>query len=338
MNMQPITAAAHPNLALVKYWGRRDDELNIPTNSSISLNLDAATSTTQVHFREDLPADRVTLNQQPADHETHARVSRFLDHVRRLADISLAAEVDSFNDFPTAAGIASSASAFAALALAASRAAGLELDPRQLSILARKGSGSASRSVPAGYALWHAGTDDDSSYAEQLAPPEHWDLRVTSVLLDSSPKEVSSSAGHRAAWCSPFFQARLDQLPGTLETVRRALLDRDWDRLAPAVEREAVSMHAVAITSCLPDSPWLSGLYYWGPKTLSLIHAVQSWRQAGIPVCFTIDAGPNVHLLCEGRTQPTLEAQLRPLMDELEADFFVSRPGRGAWIVDQATP
>ncbi len=328
------TAAAHPNLALVKYWGKVDEGLNIPANSSISINLGGATTTTTVAFRPGLPHDTVTINGQPAEARAAARVSRHLDWVRQMAGIRQRAAVESANDFPTAAGIASSASAFAALSLAASRAAGLELDQRELSILARKGSGSACRSIHGGYVEWLAGESDATSYAVQLAPAEHWELRVLTAVFKAEPKEISSSAGHRAAWTSPLFAARLQALPETLDAVRRALLARDFGSLALAAEREAISMHAIAMTGRLAGADWLSGVFYWRPETLRLIHAVQGWRREGLALFFTIDAGANVHLICEVAEQSALEAILRPLLVELGATIIVSRPGRGAWLIE----
>lgn len=330
--MEPVTAAAHPNLALVKFWGKADDELNIPANSSISISLSGATTTTTVRFASELEVDRITINGRSAERPAFERVTRHLDRVRALAGIEQRAVIESSNDFPASAGIASSSSAFAALTLSATRAAGLDLDQKQLSILARKGSGSACRSIHGGFVEWTAGRSDETSYAQQIAPPEHWDIGVTTVVLDTRPKAVSSSAGHRAAWTSPLFRARLDAVPSALTEVRSALRSRDISSLGQAVEREAVSMHAVAMTSQLEGSGWLSGLYYWAPETLRVIHAVQSWRKRGLETYLTIDAGPNPHLLYEGAYQNELDRELAPLLRELGASSFVSRPGRGAWI------
>lgn len=329
-----IVAAAHPNLALVKYWGKRDSELNIPANSSISVNLDGALTTTSVAFDPSLPEDRIFLNGEPANREAYCRVSGHLDRIRELAGINDRALVESGNDFPTAAGIASSSSAFAALSLAGSRACRLDLDEKQLSILARKGSGSAARSIPGGFVEWEAGDSDQTSFAFQLAPPGHWDLEICTVVLDSRPKRFSSAEGHMAAGTSPFYRARLETLSRTLDLVRTAIRDKNFSSLAPAVEREAISMHAVAITS-LPVSAWMSGLYYWMPETLDLIQSVQQWRENGLDVCFTIDAGPNVHLLYEGKDRGRLEAELEPLIARLGAYTIFSRPGNGAWILDE---
>ena len=334
-----ITAAAHPSLALVKYWGNADDALNIPANSSIAVNLGSARTTTSVTFVPDLERDKVSIDGHAAQGEAYDRVVRHLDRVRALAQAKgmssadLRAVVESDNNFPASAGIASSASAFAALSLAATKAAGLDLDERQLSILARKGSGSACRSIPGGFVEWEAGDSDETSFARQIAPASHWALKITTVILDEQAKTISSTEGHHVAWTSPFFQARLDALPQTLEVVRQALLDRDFATLGHTTEREAVSMHVVMMTSFVEDKDWLSGIYYWQPETLALIHAVQTWRRDGLAVYFTIDAGHNVHLLCQSEDQAELERALGRLLPDLGGTYLVSRLGPGAWIV-----
>jgi diphosphomevalonate decarboxylase len=327
-----VTAAAHPNLAVVKYWGKADASLNIPVNSSISVNLGGATTTTTVEFVPGLEGDWVQLNGVEADTKAAARVSRHLDRVRRLAGIDHRAVVESANDFPAAAGIASSASAFAALSLAASRAAGLALNERELSILARQGSGSACRSIPDGWARWEAGCDNETSYAFKIAPPEHWDLSITTVVFSEQAKEIASSEGHEIARTSPFYPARLAQLGRTLETVQNALFSQDFVAFGMAVEREAVSMHAIAMTAD-PGEGWLSGVYYWQAWTMGLIQQVQAWRRDGLLVYFTIDAGPNVHLLCEAGNQPALEAALTEILPAMAGRTLVSAPACGAWVM-----
>jgi diphosphomevalonate decarboxylase len=244
------------------------------------------------------------------------------------------AVVESENDFPVSAGIASSASAFASLSLAATQAAGLNLDEKSLSILARRGSGSACRSIPSGFVEWRAGRDDDSSYAHQIAPPDYWDIRIITVMLDSRPKSISSSEGHRAAKTSPFYEARLNALPQTLEVVKQSLLDRDFCCFGRAVEREAVSMHTIAMTADLRKSDWLSGIYYWQPETLRLIQVVQEWRRSGLEVYLTIDAGANVHLICESENQSSVERALEQTLPDLGGSCLVSGPSGGAWVVE----
>lgn len=332
-----VTAIAHPNLALVKYWGKADERLNIPANSSISVNLGSATTITSVVFSPDQDSDIVAINGHNVDQGAYRRVVRHIDRIRAMAGISARANVESSNDFPASAGIASSASAFAALSLAATRAAGLNPGERALSILARKGSGSACRSIPDGFVEWSAGTDDESSYAYQLAPANHWDIAITSVIIDAQPKDISSSEGHHLAKTSPFYRTRLTQLPRTLETVRQALLNKDFGAFGQAVEREAVSMHTIAMTAHSEQDAWLSGIYYWQPATMGLIQVVQRWRRDGLEVYFTIDAGPNVHLLCEAQNQKDLEEALAKELASIGGRFIVSKPADGARVVEESS-
>ena len=328
------TAAAHPNLALVKYWGRLDPVLNIPANGSISVNLSGAVTTTTVTFDAALASDDVWVDGAPADVGAYARVVAHLDLVRDLAKLASRASVVSHNDFPVAAGIASSAAAFAALSLAASRAAGLTLDARELSILARRGSGSACRSIPDGFVEWIRGQDHLSSYARSIVPIDYWDIRVVTVAWAHGPKAVSSLSGHDAAPSSPFYLARLLAVDRTLDEVRDAILGRDLNALGMAAEREAVSMHAVAMTSRVQAYPWMSGIYYLAPETLHLIQAIQEWRRSGLSVYFTLDAGPSAHLLCSAVDVDEVTEAVGTHTEGDEAKLIVSRPGRGAWLLD----
>ncbi len=214
-----------------------------------------------------------------------------MERVRTLAGIHLAARVESESNFPTGAGIASSASAFAALALAASTAAGLHLDERRLSQLARTGSGSAARSIPAGFVLWHAGTSDEDSFAESIAPPEHWALVDCIAVVSAAHKPTGSTQGHALADTSPLQETRVADAPRRVALCRQAILQRDFEAFAAVTELDCNLMHAVMMTSEPP-------LFYWQPATLAVIQAVQAWRASGLPVCYTIDAGPNVHVLC----------------------------------------
>jgi len=285
------SAIAHPNIAFIKYWGERDPYLHLPASGSISMNLDGLLTRTTVTFDPALNSDRLILNGEPLAGDALRRVSAVLERVRQMAGSTCFAEVVSVNNFPAGAGIASSASAFAALSLAASAAAGLELSPSQLSRLARLGSGSACRSVPAGFVEWRAGESDEDSYAYSIAPPEHWDLTDCIALVSQAHKSVSSTQGHLLAETSPLHQARITRVAGLLHQCRQAILERDFESLAQVTELDCHLMHAVMMTSSPP-------LIYWQPATLSVMQAVIEWRKGGIPVCYTIDAGPNVHVLC----------------------------------------
>jgi diphosphomevalonate decarboxylase len=327
---QSAIAVAHPNLALVKYWGYADPTLNLPANNSISITLSGARTTTRVTFDPKLKEDIFLLNDAPGDVSASRRVAAHLDRVRAMARVSLRAHVASHNDFPDAVGMASSAAAFAALSLAAAHALKLDLTLPELSALARKGSGSACRSIFGGYVEWDAGHDDATSYARPLYPPSYWDLRIVTVAFSGPPKQVSSEAGHRAAPSSPYYGARLHNLDGTLEKVRDALRRRDFEALGMTAEREALALHAIAMTSQVAAHPWMSGILYVEPETVRLMHAVQAWRTQGLPVYFTLDAGPAVHLLCEPGHIDALLQELRSVFANSQPQLWVSQPGAGA--------
>lgn len=284
------SALAHPNIAFIKYWGNRFNPTRLPANGSISMNLEGLTTRTRVRFSPGLTADSLRLNGLTAAGPALERVSRFLDHVRGMAGVEFFAEVESENNFPTGAGIASSASAFAALSLAASRALGLRLEERQLSRLARLGSGSACRSIPGGFVEWQPGSGDADSYAFSLYPPEHWPLVDCIAVIAAEHKSTGSTEGHAAANSSPLQAARVSDAPRRLALCRAAIRQRDFDALAAVVELDSTLMHAVMMSSTPP-------LYYWEPASLAIMKAVPEWRKSGLPACFTLDAGPNVHVI-----------------------------------------
>jgi diphosphomevalonate decarboxylase len=326
MSTQTIsaTAIAHPNIALIKYWGDNDPNLHLPNNGSISITLAELLTHTTVVFDPQLSHDRFALNGAFVNGSALERVSKFLDHVRKLAGMSTFANVESENNFPISAGIASSASGFAALSLAASTAAGLNLDERALSRLARLGSGSACRSIPGGFVEWRAGSDDMDSYAFSIASPDFWDLADCIAIVDAAEKQVSSSLGHSMAGTSILQPARIADAPRRLEMCRKAILERDFDRLAQIVEIDSNLMHAVMFTSQPP-------IIFWQPATLSIMHAVQACRQEGLPVCYTIDAGPNVHVLCRAENAKEIAARLGELKGVMKV--IISHPGGHAQLV-----
>ncbi len=298
------TAVASPNIAFIKYWGNRDHELRIPSNGSISMNLDGLFTRTSVAFDPALPADLLTLDGIQQSGPALQRVGAMLERVRRMAGLGWHARVESENNFPTGAGIASSASAFAALALAVSRAAGLELPEPALSSLARTGSGSACRSVPGGFVEWRVGDRHENSYAFSIAPPEHWGLADCVAIISRQHKTTGSSEGHPLAHTSPLQAARVDDAPRRLDICRQAVLQRDFAALADIVEMDSNLMHAVIMTSRPP-------ILYWQPATLAVMQAVAAWRKAGLPACYTIDAGPNVHVICTADYAAQVSERLR---------------------------
>jgi len=306
MQIGKATAQAFPNIALIKYWGNRDPLLRLPANSSLSMNMAGLTTTTTVAFDDSLGEDVVVLGGREQSGAAKDRVVKMLERARAMAGAGANARVESLNNFPAGAGLASSASGFAALAVASAAAAGLNLDERALSRLARTGSGSACRSVPGGYVEWQAGADDATSYAFSIAPPEHWDLRDMIAIVDVAHKTVGSTQGHALADTSPLHAARVSTIPERLSQVRAAIESRDFASLAPVVEADALAMHAVMMTSNPP-------LLYWQPPTVAILHAVRAWRTDGLPVCFTIDAGANVHCLCESSAADEVTRRLRSI-------------------------
>jgi len=289
--MTSATAQACPNIAFIKYWGNRDDALRLPANGSISMNLGGLQTRTTVTFQPELASDQLVINGREVTGSALERVSSVLDLVRHQAHHDVRAEVMSENNFPSGAGIASSAAAFAALAVAASAAASLKLDEPGLSRLARRGSGSACRSIPGGFVEWQPGSGDEDSYASSIAAPDHWPLADCIAMVSADHKSTGSTQGHALAPTSPLQTARVADAPRRLDLCRRAIQDRDFLTLAAIVELDSDMMHAVMMTSKPP-------LHYLTAASVEVMSRVRSWRREGLPVCSTVDAGPNVHIIC----------------------------------------
>jgi len=306
MTIHSVTALAHPNIAAIKYWGNRDDALRLPANGSISINLDGLFTRTTISFQSSLPFDELIINGREIAGSALERVSLILDLVRDMAGIKERAEIISENNFPSGAGIASSASAFAALALASSKAAGLDLNERELSRLARRGSGSAARSIPNGFVEWQMGTGDEDSFAFSIAPREHWALIDCIAIISASHKKTGSTEGHALAGTSPLQSARVADAPRRIEICHRAILERDFNSLASIVELDSDMMHAVMMTS----NP---ALHYWLPASMAVMQSVREWREAGASACYTVDAGANVHVLCPEKEADELTMRLRKI-------------------------
>lgn len=318
------TAKAPANIAFIKYWGKRDEKLRIPMNNSISMNLSGVSTTTTVQFSQNLKNDLVKIDNQVNKGRERERVVKHLDRVRMMANINLRAKVNSRNNFAQGTGMASSASGFAALTLAATRAVGLTLSERQLSILARLGSGSACRSIPDGFVEWKAGESNETSYAYSLLTPEHWDICDVIAVVGKKAKKVSSTRGHTRAESSPFYQARISGMTAKVREIKKALKHRDFTKFGEIVEAEAINMHAVMMTS-------KPALYYWLPKSLEIMLAVQEWRNLGLGVYFTLDAGPNVHLLCQKKDSKKLLSRLKRI--ERLDEVIPNKPSVGAQLL-----
>jgi len=322
----PITATACANIAFIKYGGNRSGGDNLPLNPSISTTMSGCVTTTTVALLSG-GSDEIVLGGSPAEPKAYERTVRYLDRIRRIACRSDAARVTSSNSFPTGCGIASSASGFAALATASAAAYGLRADARALSRLARLGSGSAARSLFGGFVELRPGLRHEESYAEQIASESAWpELRDLVVILSNEEKKVSSAEGHRFAETSEMFAGRLAAVPDRAARVRKAILDRDLPTLGEVSEADALSMHAVMMTSKPP-------LLYWTPRTVGVISAVWEMRRRGLGAWFTIDAGPNVHILTLAKDLPAVEAAIRA---EFNAPTLSCGAGPAARVVEGA--
>jgi diphosphomevalonate decarboxylase len=328
MQSKSATAIAFPNIALVKYWGNRDHMLRLPSNDSLSFNLGDLRTTTTVEFDAQLTRDEVSIDGHTARDQAYERVCRHLD---RIADSECAnqnddgrprykARVTSSNTFPMGVGIASSASGFAALTLAACAALGLQKTEAELSSLARLGSGSACRSVPGGFVVWH------ESYAVSIATPQHWNLVDVIAIISEQHKTVGSTEGHALADTSPLQAARVADTQRRYELCQRAILECDFTALAEVIEQDALLMHAVIMTS-------QPSIVYWEPATLSIINTVRQLRADGVLVAFTIDAGPNVHCICEPQALKPVKHALRQI-DGI-VDVLQSGVGGPAYVTTQ---
>lgn len=316
------TATANPNIALVKYWGKRDEHLILPKNSSISVTLDGLFTKTTVEFGHE--KDTLILNGNPARDKELEKIAGPLNIVRKRAGINEHARIESENNFPTAAGLASSASGFAALALAASKAAGLDIGKKELSMLARRGSGSASRSVESGFVEWLSGSADDGSdsYAIQIAPKEHWpEFRIIIAITSLQEKKIKSRTGmSNTVATSPLYEGWLKSVSEDLDNVRKAIINKDFTSLGKTAEQNALKMHATMITT-------KPAIVYWTSATMEVMHALMQWRNE-LESYFTIDAGPQVKIMALKKHTEEIKSRLSSL-DNIE-DVIVCKPGDGA--------
>lgn len=326
-------AVAHPNIALIKYWGKRDEKLMLPVTDSLSMTLDVFPTTTRVRLEPGARRDVTVFNGTPAEGEAQRRIAAFLDLVRERAGRSERAVVHTRNTVPTGAGLASSASGFAALALAAAAAYGLELDARGLSRLARRGSGSASRSVFGGFAVWHAGpgagTDaeaDLGSYAEPV-PAGDLDPALVVAVVDAGPKAVSSrEAMRRTVATSPLYGPWAASSADDLTVMRSALLRGDLEAVGEVAERNALGMHATMLAA-------RPAVRYLSPASVTVLDRVVQLRREGVAAYATMDAGPNVKVLCRRADAERVAGAVRAVLPA--GSVLVAGPGPAARLLDE---
>ncbi|GAA1881143.1 diphosphomevalonate decarboxylase [Asanoa iriomotensis] len=320
------TAVAHPNIALVKYWGKRDEKLVIPNVDSLSMTLDVFPTVTTVRVTPGEPTDTVTFDGATAEGEQRLRITEFLDLVRKTAGRPERATVDTRNAVPTGAGLASSASGFAALAVAAAAAYGLDLDPTALSRLARRGSASAARSIFGDFAILYARRGDAAdadlnSYAEPVPVPD-FDPALVIAVVNAGPKAVSSrTAMRRTVETSPLYWPWARAGTTDLADMRAALNRGDLDAVGEIAERNAFGMHATMLAA-------RPAVRYLSPATVAVLDGVLRLRADGVPAYATMDAGPNVKVLCH----PADAARVAATMGEAApgCTVVIARRGPGA--------
>lgn len=316
---------AHTNIAFIKYWGKKNEELIIPKNNSLSLTLDAFYTETKVTFDDQLDADVLYIDGEIEDEKALKKAQVILDLVREDAKIDWRAKIESKNFVPTAAGLASSASGLAALAGAASLAAGLDLSNTELSRLARRGSGSASRSIYGGFAEWQKGTTDKDSIAVPV-DDANWDIGMIFVIVDDKRKDVSSTEGMRlVVETSPYYDGWVTSAEEDLADIKAAIQEQDIIKTGEIAERSALKMHALNLSANPPFN-------YWSPESIVAMRKVSELRESGYPAYLTMDAGPNVKIICRASDLDAIHAILS---ETYRSDQLVKAlPGPGIQILE----
>ena len=319
-SMMKAAVRAHTNIALIKYWGKSDEALFLPMNSSLSLTLDGLYTDTFVEMSEHFTKDRFYLNDVQQSIEETAKISRFLDLFRNESGIHHRVHVKSINHVPTAAGLASSASAFAALAGAMNRATGLNMDNETLSTYARRGSGSATRSLFGGFVEWQKGTVSEDSLAIPVDDAS-WDIGMVIIAVNKSVKKISSRVGMKqTVETSPFYPAWVTSAEEDLVAIKAAIKARDFEKVGQITEHSAMKMHGSMLGAETP-------IMYFEPDSIKAIQAVRALREQGILCYVTMDAGPNVKVLCRLSEAGKIKEMLTEYFSEEQ--LLISGPGKG---------
>lgn len=327
--METIKVESPANIAFIKYWGQKNHQLVLPNNDSFSMNLSGCKTQVTFEKQTDKKARKLLIkNYQSKEYILASdgemiKVNDFYDTAKKYlhTDQDFGFTISSENSFPKKAGIASSAAFFSALALAFSLAWGKKLTKKQLSILARlSGSGSACRSIGDGFNWWEKGEDSDSSYAQSIASPQYWDLVDLVAILSKEEKKIGSQEGHKNVFSSPFYQFRLQDVVRRSKAITQAFIKKDFTHFGELMEEEALSMHFVMMTQQPP-------LYYWSGKTIELIKQLLILRNKGIEAYYTIDAGENLHLICEQKSLLKVKSFLDTNKDV--QDIIINYPTEG---------
>ncbi|URL61428.1 diphosphomevalonate decarboxylase [uncultured bacterium] len=325
LSKEPVLARAHTNIAVIKYWGKADEKIIIPQSSSLSLTLKEFYTDTAVKFLNDLKQDQIRINHQRIP--VSKKIMAVLNLVRKLANTKAHAVVNSVNHVPTSAGLASSASGLSALALASSYAAGLRLSKQDLSRLARHGSGSASRSIFGGWVEWQRGHDNHSSYAFPIKDSTLNDVDMIAIIIKKTPKKISSRQGmRRSVKTSPYYGAWKEMTAKDLTTAVNALQNDDFRTLGHVAETNAMRMHALTLSA---DPPFM----YFNGDTIKIIDLINDLQAKGVNCYYTIDAGPNVKVICQHCDSLRIKRYLSKFFNPNK--IVISGPGPGAHLIQK---
>lgn len=319
------TATAPSNIAFTKYWGKKNEDLKIPENGSISMNLSNLLTTTTVEFSPEYKEDSVIINNKN-DLKESEKVVKQLDLIRKRTKKFLKAKVVSNNNFPIGTGLSSSASGFAALTLAATKAIGLNLTEKELSILTRQGSGSACRSIPDGFVEWIGGESSETSYAKSLYSSKYWAIVDVVAIISKERKDIPSTDGQKLARTSPFFVTRLNNINKKINQFKKSLEAKNFTEFGKIIEEEALELHAIMLTST-------PSLIYWQPETVKLMKLVKKWRYEDLEVYFTVNTGQDVHLIIEEKNSKELVKKLKDVKEV--KNIIINQPSVGARLTEK---
>jgi len=322
------TCIAHPDIAFIKYWGKKDEKIRIPKNNSISMILSKFKSTCTVEFDKNLKKDQIFFKKEKqVTKRGLQRIKKVLNRVRKKAKENLKAKIVTQNNFPKGVGIASSGSGLSAVTMAAASAMGLNLTKKELSILARLASGTACRCVQDGFVEWKKGVSHNSSYSHQLFSPDWWKIADVVAIVSKKMKKTSSTSGHNLAKTSPFYQERLKNLPKKIKDIKKAIKNKNFSLFGSILEKEALNFHAICLTSNPP-------LLYWNPTTLAIMRKVQQWRNAEhVEAYFSLDAGPTAHIICQKKDAHRIKNKLKTIKGITKVS--INYPSKGARIINK---
>lgn len=319
--MTKVTARAHTNIAFIKYWGKKNQKLFLPYNNSLSLTLNEFYTDTTV---EESNEDVFLLNDQIQNEQELKKIQQFLNIFRDLTGNQQKIKITSINHVPTAAGLASSSSAYAALSLALNKFYQLDLDYTTLSTFARRGSGSATRSLFGGFVEWQQGDNNDNSLAVKI-DDANFDIGLLICVVNKQHKKISSRKGmQHTVETSPFYKEWVQTAPVDLENIKKAIQNRDVNRIGEIAEHNAMKMHATMLAANPPFT-------YFEPASLLIIQAVKQLRTKGYSCYYTMDAGPNVKIIAPFSELEEIKKQLSAQFNDLE--MIISKPGPDAFLL-----